>query len=76
MKLAELVDTLIHTNIEIWHKDTLVRTNADISLEEKAKLFLDARVLNSQRNDLRDSIDICVGHNSCSSKVNYHKDIK
>jgi len=74
MRLAELVDTLIHTNIEIWHKDTLVRSEVDISLEEKAKLFLDARVLNSLRNDLRDEIDNRVGQKSCSVKVNYYKE--
>ena len=72
MTLGQKVQELISTNIKIWHEDTLVRSNASIPLEEKARLFLAARVLNSQRNSTRDSIDQEVKEDSYSTKINYY----
>jgi hypothetical protein len=72
MNLGSLVQNLIRTNIAIWHKDTLVRNGANIPLAEKARLFLSARILNSDRNDLRDIIDVSLGQKSYSKKVNYY----
>lgn len=70
------IDSLIYTNIAIWHKDTLVRNGAIIPLEEKAKLFLDARILNSERNFLRDRVDSQVGQSNYSTKINYYGERK
>ena len=70
------INSLIITNIAIWHKDTLVRSGANIDLEQKARLFLDARVLNSKRNRLRDNIDTSVGCVNYSTKINYYGEKK
>jgi len=70
------INSLLITNIAIWHKDTLVRSGADIPLDKKARLFLDARVLNSERNNLRDTIDTLVGCINYSTKINYYGEKK
>jgi hypothetical protein len=66
------IDSLILTNIRIWHKDTLVRTGANIPREEKATLFLQARALNSKRAKIRDKIDNKLGQKNFSQKVGYY----
>jgi hypothetical protein len=72
MNLGQKINELINTNIKIWHKDTLVRTNSKISRVEKAKLFLEARILNTQRSEVRDDIDNTLGEETCSRKVGYY----
>lgn len=70
---TKYIEDLIKTNIEIWHKDTLVRSKADIPRSKKGDLYLQARVFNAQRGDLKDRIDDMFGDVSFSKKVNYYR---
>jgi len=83
MSLGEKINQLIQANIKTWHKDTILkdrhnnlRTDLDMSSEERAKVFLDARKFNRERAKVKDEIDTICGEQTFSEKVNYYNEPK
>ncbi len=78
MSIGEAIDKLIRANIKTWHKDTLLKDRhnnwspKNLNKEEIAKIFLEARVHNAERSEMRDIIDNSCGQESFSAKVNYY----
>lgn len=77
MNISKEIGKLIKTNIKIWHKDAVVRNEEEkgvgVSKEEKGRIFLEARILNSERSDIRFGIDSFFKCGTCDTKLNYFK---
>ena len=73
--MIEHIESLIKTNIELWHKAILIKTdgkpNRDLPTKERVKIFYKIRELNAQRSKLRWEIDSTMGSGTNETKINY-----
>jgi hypothetical protein len=76
--LARIIDDLVQTNIEIWHRASNIKTdgrpNRALPTQKRVEIFYKIRELNSNRSSLRWQIDSKFDNGSNETKINYYKD--
>lgn len=76
MSLGEDIDLLIRKHIELWHEATKIKDFngnliKDMSSEDRVKVFLNIRMLNSDRAQVRDKINKICNSGYPDPKINY-----
>ena len=73
--VSKHIETLIKTNIELWHNAIQIKTdgkpNRTLPTDERVKIFYTIRELNSLRSKLRWSIDSATESGTNETKINY-----
>lgn len=73
--IGEQIADLILTNIKIWHEDTHLRNNKELTDREKTGFGMRGRALNAFRSTQKYQINKFFGDNDFDDrKVNYTKE--
>jgi hypothetical protein len=73
--IGETISDIILTNIKVWHEDTKLRNNKEMTAKEKVGYGMRGRVMNKIRSDLKYEINKYFKDNAFDDrKVNYTKE--
>lgn len=74
--IGDRINSLIESHIKLWHEATKIKDfngdlRKDMPTEERVDTFMKIRLLNSERANIRDNINVSLNSGYPDPKINY-----